>query len=141
MICRFGVPLEIHSDQGHNFESALFQEMCRLLGMTKTRTTPLHPQSDGMVEWMNRTIEAQLSMFVQDHHRDWDEFIPPLMMAHRSLIHDTTKCSPAKLMLGRELRLPVDLLLGRPAQEEPHLATQTTFNRRWKQCTSLRGQT
>ena len=97
--------------------------MCCLLGMSKTRTTPLHPQSDGMVERMNRTIEAQLSIFVQDHQRDWDEFIPLLMMAYCSSIHDTTKCSPAKLMLGREMRLPVDLLLGRPAQEEPDLAT------------------
>ena len=62
MICRFGVPLEIHSDQGQNFESALFKEMCCLLGMSKTRTIPLHPQSDGMVERMNRTTEAQLSI-------------------------------------------------------------------------------
>ena len=128
MICRFGVPLEIHSDQGRNFESALFKEVCRLLGMTKTRTTPLHPQSDGMVERMNRTIEAQLSMFVQDHQRDWDEFIPLLMMAYHSSNHDTTKCSPAKLMLGRELRLPVDLLLGRPVQEETDLATPYAEN-------------
>ena len=33
-VCRFGVPLELHSDQGTNFESAVFAEMCRVLGIT-----------------------------------------------------------------------------------------------------------
>ncbi len=42
-ICRFGTPMELHSDQGRNFESAVFREMCHLMGITKTRTTPLHP--------------------------------------------------------------------------------------------------
>ena len=40
----FGVPRQMHSDQGRSFESALFAEMSRLLGTTKTRTTPYHPQ-------------------------------------------------------------------------------------------------
>ena len=57
-VSRFGVPLILHSDQGRNFESAVFSEMCSLLGITKTRTTPLHPQSDGMVEQFNCTLEA-----------------------------------------------------------------------------------
>jgi transposase InsO family protein len=48
--CRFGVPRELHSDQGWNFESSLIREVLKWLGVRKTRTTPLHPQSDGMVE-------------------------------------------------------------------------------------------
>ena len=66
-ICRFGVPLAIHTDQGRQFKSALFQEMCHLLDIGKTRTTTFHPQSDGLVERMNRTLENILSMFVSEH--------------------------------------------------------------------------
>ena len=53
--CRYGPPMEIPMDQGRNFESGVFKELCHLLGIRKTRTTPLHPQSDGMVERFNRT--------------------------------------------------------------------------------------
>ena len=64
---RFGVPMALHSDQGCNFESFVFAEMCRLMGIHQTRTTPLHPQSDGMVECFNRTLKSQLSKFVNEH--------------------------------------------------------------------------
>ena len=49
------------------FESVLFKEVCRLLHIEKTRTTPLHPQSNGMVERLNRSLEAMLSKFVQEN--------------------------------------------------------------------------
>nr|XP_027213555.1 uncharacterized protein LOC113806594 [Penaeus vannamei] len=55
-ITHFGVPCELHSDQGREFESVVFQECCRLLGIKKTRTTALRPQSDGLVERFNRTL-------------------------------------------------------------------------------------
>ncbi|GFV20479.1 retrovirus-related Pol polyprotein from transposon 412 [Trichonephila clavipes] len=48
-ISRYGVPLQLHSDQ-RNFVSAVLKGVCELLGIDKTKTTPLHPQSDGMVE-------------------------------------------------------------------------------------------
>lgn len=43
VICRFGVPDSVHTDQGKNFESTLIQEICQLLGIKKTRTHPLPP--------------------------------------------------------------------------------------------------
>jgi transposase InsO family protein len=54
--CRFGVPRELQSDQGRKFESRLMQEVLQRLGFGKTRTIPLHPQSDGMVERYVKTI-------------------------------------------------------------------------------------
>ena len=69
-VCRFGVPLSIHSDQGRNFESALFTEICHLIGIKKTRTTPYHPQSDGMVERFNQTLEMELSKFAEHQQKD-----------------------------------------------------------------------
>ena len=119
LVSRFGVPLSIHSDQGRNFESTLFQEMCKLLGIEKTRTTPLHPQSDGMVERFNRTLEAQLSKFVEENQRNWDVLVPLMMMAYRSAVHDSTGYTPARLTFGRDLRLPIDLAYGHPAEEPP----------------------
>ena len=72
VISRFGVPGYIHSDQGRQFESELYQEVCFLLDIKKTRTTPYHPQSDGMVERFNKTLEALLRAFVNEEHSDWD---------------------------------------------------------------------
>lgn len=114
LFSRFGVPEVIHTDQGRNFESRLFATMCEKLGSHKTRTTPLHPQSDGLVERFNRTLAQQLAMVTAKHQRDWDNHLPFVLMAYRSATQDSTNCSPALLMLGREIRTPAEMMMGRP---------------------------
>ena len=117
-VVRFGIPRQLHTDQGTNFESRLFREMCKILDIDKTRTTPLRPQSDGMVERFNRTLEAMLSMFVDLRQTDWDYYLPLVMMAYRSSVHESTGFTPNEMMLGREVLLPVDLLFGGHEPEE-----------------------
>eukprot|EP00117_Sycon_ciliatum_P017106 scpid16895/ scgid0936/ Gag-Pol polyprotein; Matrix protein p15; RNA-binding phosphoprotein p12; pp12; Capsid protein p30; Nucleocapsid protein p10; Protease p14; Reverse transcriptase/ribonuclease H p80; Integrase p46 len=73
VFCRYGMPYQLHSDRGPQFESHLFKQICQLLDIRKSRTTAYRPQSDGLVERMNRTIENMLSAHVNDHHTNWDE--------------------------------------------------------------------
>jgi len=124
IVSRHGVPLEVHTDQGRNFESKLFAELMKLLGIKKTRTTPLHPQSDGQVERQHRTIVNYMAKFVSENQRDWDRWIPMYLLAYRSSKHEVTGLTPSELFLGRELRLPLDLLLGSPPKEKSYLVTE-----------------
>ena len=52
----FGLPERIHSDQGAQFESVMFQELCQLWGVQKSRTTAYHPQGNGVVERGNKEL-------------------------------------------------------------------------------------
>ena len=109
IILRFGMPLVIHSDQGREFENGLMKSLCALLGCTKTRTAPYHPESDGMIERFNRTCLMMLSMFVNDRRDNWNELLPFVMHAYRTSVHEFTGYSPFRLMMGEECLLPQDV--------------------------------
>ncbi len=74
-----------------------------MLGIDKTRTTALHPQSDGMMERFNRTLENELAIFIEKHQQDWDSHVPLILLAYRSPVHESTGKTPSFLMFGREV--------------------------------------
>ena len=94
VFCRFSPPEQLHSDQGRQFESDFIQELCKLLQVRKTRTTPYHPQCNGVVERFNRTLLDMLSTKVGDHSSDWDQSIRKLCMAYNSSVHFATGFTP-----------------------------------------------
>ncbi len=110
-ISRFGCLLQLKSDQCRNFESELFCEVCRLLQITKMRSTLFRPESNGLVERFNLALARMIRSFVNKNEKDWDLYLPLLTAAYRSTVHPATGYTPNLMMLGRETRLPVDLLL------------------------------
>jgi hypothetical protein len=109
-VVRLGVPHQIHSDQGREFEGELVKTLAKLLGSQKIRTAPYHAQSDGQVERFNRTVLGMLSAFVNEQGDDWDQHLPYVMLAYRSSVHASTGTTPNMMVYGRETNLPVDLM-------------------------------
>lgn len=59
--------------QGRNYELAVFTEICQLMRIHKTRTTPAYPQSDGLVERFNQTLLNSLAMYTLNNQQDWEK--------------------------------------------------------------------
>ena len=106
-ISRFGCFEGLHSDQGAIVDGAVFD----LIDAAKTRTTPYHPQEDGQVERLNKSLVKILSKLISDHRRDWADFVPKAVLAYNTSVHESTGFTPYRLMFGREAILPLDALL------------------------------
>ena len=113
-VSRYGCPMSILSDQGKEFDSALFKDCCNLMDSWKVRTSPFHPRCNGLTERLNQTIERMLAAFVADNQLDWDEKLPFVMMAYRSAVQESMGVTPHSMMFGDELPVPLDWVFGSP---------------------------
>ena len=113
-ISRLGVPYIIHTDQGANFESHMFKELFQLLNIKKTLTSPFHPQCDGQVERMNRTLIELLALNVANPNENWDLNLGLVLIAYRSAVQSSTGFTSHFMLFGREMRLPLDVMYRPP---------------------------
>ena len=105
---RFGAPKVIVTDNGPQFDhNKEFMAMCSRWNIFHKLVSPYKPQGN-MVERYNQSIETMIRMFVDGAHTKWDEHLHHFALALRSCINNGTGFSPAKLHLGREIRLPID---------------------------------
>ena len=112
VIARFGCPCDLHSDQGRNYESEIFKELCQLLEIRKTRTSPGNPRGNGQTERFNKTLVRMIKAYLKGQQREWDRNLGCLAAAYRASVHESTGMTPNLLMLGREVRLPAEVMFG-----------------------------
>lgn len=128
-IRNFGVPKRLHSDQGANFESRVIKELCQLLGIDKSRTTPYHPMGNGSCERMNQSLIRMLGTLPEHKKKNWPKFLGMLVLAYNGTPHESTGFPPYYLMFGRQCRLPVDCLF--PGEKRPQQVEEVREALEW----------
>ncbi|XP_055931869.1 uncharacterized protein LOC129962156 [Argiope bruennichi] len=115
---RTGVPNIIASDNGTNFNASLTQEFEKRMGSSPRFSTPLHPESNGLVERFNQTLKHML------HHVILEE--PFILWAYREVPNSTTGVAPFQLLYGRKPEGPLSILRNTWVADKEGLQLDTT---------------
>ena len=111
----FGVPESIRSDQGSNVDGNVINEMCEQLKITKLRSSPYHPQGNGLAERTIASVKSLVSVMCQSRKisiHGWDLVIGEAVLAHNNAVNKSLKFSPFLCMFSDQAHLPLDNFIG-----------------------------
>ena len=113
----FGVPETLTTDRGRQFESALWADLMRLLGIHHVTTTAWHPQANAQVERFHRTMKDALRARAADSQ--WLDHLPAIMLGIRNLPVADSGLSPSQFVFGAPTRLPGCFATAPPSGRTP----------------------
>ena len=117
IICRFGIPRTLVSDNGNQFDNAKFRDFCAELGIKNYYSSPTHSQSNGQAEVTIRTLKAALKTKLEDFKGNWVEYLPEVLWGYRTMGRSATQETPFALAFGTEAVAPVEVGLKSPRIE------------------------
>ena len=126
-VSRFGLPSDITSDRGSTFTSQLWTSVARILGASVHHTTSYHPESNGMVERLHRTLKAAL--MARCTSPDWLQQLPWVLLGLRTTPKEGIDVSSAEMVYGEPLHVPADFFPG--SRADPDLAHLREFASRF----------
>ena len=118
VFCRQGIPESFLTDRGCEFDNQGLATLAEELGIDKKRVSPLHPQANGTVERLNRTVGGMLRKSANELGEDWDLQIPFIRFNYMNHDHESTGYSPFYLAHGRLPRTP-QLILASETSKKP----------------------
>lgn len=124
IICRYGAMRQILTDGGSSFRNKLIAELCKLLNIKHTISSPHHPQTDGKCERMNQTIIKSLRL-VCDDQTEWSDKVAPVLMSYRASVAKPLGVSPYYALYARQMNLGVDVTMLTDFEKSPDIQAYT----------------
>lgn len=103
---RYGCPDIIHSDNGSQYISQLYEASARLYKIEPRRITFYNSPANGIAERLNSTLHSMICKYVNSNSNNWDEELHNLAFAYNSTPHASHKYTPFYLLYGREPVFP-----------------------------------
>ncbi|GFX81740.1 retrovirus-related Pol polyprotein from transposon opus [Trichonephila clavipes] len=115
-ICRFGVPAKLVTDQGRQFEAELFRSIAAICGAKVSHTTSYHPQCNGKVERLHRTLKGSIKAH---NNIRWTESLPTVLLGVRAAIRPDISYTIAQMVYGTSIKLPGEFFDPRTINMDP----------------------
>ena len=111
VIVRFGIPIEIVSDQGVHFVNEVIEFLLAEFMVIHRRSAPYHPQANGQAESTNKTITTTLTKVVEGNRTDWENKLHSVLWAYRTAYKTSIGTTPFNLVYGLNAILPIEFLI------------------------------
>ncbi|KAM2806503.1 hypothetical protein COP1_047122 [Malus domestica] len=109
ILCRFGIPNTIVTDNGRQFNNNKFRMFCFKFNINLCFASSAHPQSNGQLEAINKIIKRTLKTNLDKAKGCWPEFVPQVLRSYRTSYRTSTGETPFSLVFGTEAVVPVEL--------------------------------
>ncbi|XP_074374821.1 uncharacterized protein LOC141715244 [Apium graveolens] len=109
IVCRYGIPYQLISDNGKQFDSKEMREFCEALGIKKGFSAISHPQTNGQTEAINKIIKRTLKGKLEESKGNWPEELPKVLWSYNTTPRSTTGETPFSLSYGCEAMIPVEV--------------------------------
>lgn len=105
LICTFGAPKAILTDQGSHFPNSLMRSVARKFKIKHCKTTAYRPQANGSVERSHQVLWEYLKQYV-DKNNEWDKCLILASFSYNISVHEGTRHTPHELVFGKLARVP-----------------------------------
>ena len=111
IICRYGIPRMLVSDNGKQFDNDAFRDFCSQLGIKNHYSSLVHPQANGQVEVTNRSLLKIIKTRLEGAKGIWPEELPSVLWVYRIMIRTSTWETPFRLAYGSDVVILAEIRL------------------------------